>query len=428
MTVSYRSTRAGADSGDTDFSTALFNGLAPDGGLYQPSAIPALPEGWRQAGSFVELARQVLASWLGDAGLGADKFTALVREAFDFPVPLRQLGPDRWLLELHHGPTLAFKDFGGRFMGRIMDALLEQAGRRLTIVVATSGDTGSAVAAGFTGRRNVDVVLLYPAGRVSPLQELQLTVERPGVRSFRVDGDFDDCQRMAKAVLADPAVRERGVSSANSINIGRLLPQQLYYLWASAQLDEPLRFVVPSGNLGNLTAGVYAALSGMPVSGFVAAHNANSWFPDWLRGEAEAFRFPATVQTLSNAMDVGAPSNFERLYALGERATDLIRGQAVTEEATLRRIAQTHEESGVLVCPHTAVGLEGLAREQEAGATGPSVVLATAHPAKFAEVIERALPGVRATAAELDRMQGSPVRVSSLPADPAALRSVLLDG
>ena len=423
--VTYLSTRATADTRAVSFGEALLDGLAPDGGLYRPTSIPQLPQGWRDAGSFAELATLVLGNWLGDLGLGKDGFSALVNDAFDFPVPLTQLADDRWLLELFHGPTLAFKDFGARFMARAMDALLAGSGRRLTIVVATSGDTGSAVADGFTGRDNLDVVLLYPEGRVSPLQERQLTLKRPGVRAYRVQGDFDDCQRMAKEVLSDHAVQERGVSSANSINIGRLLPQQLYYLWATAQLGTPLRFVVPSGNLGNLTAGVYAALSGMETHGFIAAHNDNDWFPDWLRGEAEAFSFRPTVQTISNAMDVGAPSNFERLYALADTATKLVSGAAVSEEATLARIARTHAGTGVLVCPHTAVGLEALDRLED---PAPSVVLATAHPAKFPEVVARALPGVDNRAGALEQLLASDCSSEPLPASSAELRQVLLHG
>ncbi len=428
MSVSFRSTRATAGTEPVDFKTALWRGLAPDGGLYEPVKIPRLPADWRQVTTFSELAARVLGNWLGDAGLGQAAFQKLVADAFNFPVPLRQLADDRWLLELHHGPTLAFKDFGARFMARVMDALLEKAGRRLTIVVATSGDTGSAVAAGFTGRANLDVVLLYPAGRVSRLQELQLTQKRPGVRTFSVAGDFDDCQRMAKAVLADKEVQARGVSSANSINIGRLLPQQLYYLWALRELGRPVRFVVPCGNLGNLTAGIYAALGGAETDGFIAAHNANDWFPAWLRGEEEAFAFRPTRQTLSNAMDVGAPSNFERLHALGARATGLITGFGVDEAATLQRMATTWNEDGVLVCPHTAVGLEALARERAGSGGGPAVVLATAHPGKFPEVVARALPGVTAGTKELQELEGAATEVTPLPADTAALREVLLAG
>lgn len=429
MSVLFTSTRAEAGEAPVGFTEALFRGIAPDGGLYVPVSIPALPAGWRSAGSFAALAELVLGNWLGDAGLGADAFRELLQDAFNFEVPLRRLSGDRWLLELHHGPTLAFKDFGARFMARVMDALLQQVGQRLTIITATSGDTGSAVAAAFAGLANTEVVLLYPAGRVSPLQELQLIVERPGVSALRVAGTFDDCQQMAKAVLVDPEVQSLGVSSANSINIGRLLPQQLYYLWALRQLPAvpaPL-FTVPSGNLGNLTAGVYAQLAGAGSAGFVAAHNANDWFPRWLQGTAQAFDFPATVPTLSNAMDVGAPSNFERLNALGGQLDGLVTGYGVSDAAVLERMAVTWSEDGVLVCPHTAVGLEATARHRAAGHAGPAVILATAAAAKFPEVAAQAVPDADATAEPLEQLRSSPVRVTDIPAGSGPLKEFLLN-
>lgn len=443
MSTLFRSTRDLQGTSPVGFREALFRGLAPDGGLYQPVLIPGLPEQWQAAASFPDLAELVLTTWLGDAGLGHDRFVSLVHDAFSFPVPLTALSDDRWLLELHHGPTLAFKDFGARFMARIMDALLADAGEKLTIVVATSGDTGSAVADGFAGLRNTDVVLLYPQGRVSPLQELQLTVRRPGVRTLAVAGTFDDCQRMAKEVLADDEVRKLGVSSANSINIGRLLPQQLYYLWAvkllagqgvTALATEPKAdrqpaplFSVPSGNLGNLTAGVMAALSGARIQGFIAAHNANDWFPRWLSGQVTDRDFPATVQTLSNAMDVGAPSNFERLEAFGEPARRLVSGQGFTDSATLAAIARTAQEDGLLVCPHTAVGLQAVNWHRSTSEAVPTVVLATAHAAKFPEVVSRAVPGADLSHPGLEPLKNAETAGQSIAADTAALKQFLLD-
>ena len=431
MSTRFRSTRS-PSGGTVTFTEALFQGLAKDGGLFEPVTVPQLPAGWSAETTFPELAHAVLANWLGDLELGEGTFEALVHGAFDFPVPLTELPDDRWLLELHHGPTLAFKDFGARFMARVMDALLERAGRRLTIVVATSGDTGSAVADGFAGLPNTDVVLLYPEGRVSPLQELQLTVERPGVRALKVAGTFDDCQRMAKAVLADAQVQARGVSSANSINIGRLLPQQLYYLWAVRLLEDrtgeavrPL-FSVPSGNLGNLTAGVYATLSGMPAGGFIAAHNDNDWFPRWLAGEARTGEFPATRQTISNAMDVGAPSNFERLHALGDRLDGLVSGYGIGEEATLSRIRRSAAEDGIIACPHTAVGLEAVELQRANGPAVPTVILATAHAAKFPEVVGRAVPDVDLNVPALSGLSNAATAVTGIEASDAALKDYLL--
>lgn len=428
----FRSSRAGPDGPLVTFREALFRGLAPDRGLYVPASIPTLPAAWEEAEDFGTLSRLVLSNWLGDAGLGAGQFGQLVSEALDFPVVLTPLSDNRWLLELHHGPTLAFKDFAARFMGRIMNAALEQEGRRLTIVVATSGDTGSAVAAGFSGLPSLDVVLLYPAGRVSPLQEQQLTISRPGVRALRVNGDFDDCQRMAKDVLADQDVQARGVSSANSINIARLLPQQLYYLWALLQLrrvhgvrQQPL-FSVPCGNLGNLTAGVYARLSGAPIRGFIAAHNSNDWFPRWLNGASAPFGFPATVRTVSNAMDVGAPSNFERLHALETYTREAVSGYGISEAATRQRLITTWQEDGLSVCPHTAVGLEALELHRAGDSSVPAVALATAHAAKFPEVVSEALPGQWPRSERLDALSGQPTAVQDLAADSALLKELLL--
>jgi threonine synthase len=437
MTVRYRSTRAAADSGDVSFEEALFSGLAPDGGLYLPVAIPPLPADWQRAASFPELASMVLAGWLPE--LDAALVNELASDAFNFPLPLRRLGGNRFLLELFHGPTLAFKDFGARFMARIMDELLRRAERKLTVLVATSGDTGSAVAAGFSGLENLDVVLLYPQGRVSQVQELQLTLARPGVRSLAVAGTFDDCQRLVKEALLDAGLSELGLTSANSINIARLLPQQLYYLWALKLLaaehgvSAPL-VVVPSGNLGNLTAGVIANLAGADIGHFVAAHNANDYFPRYLTGKAAAFDFGATLATLSNAMDVGAPSNFERLHALQRDsmpllASGLISGQRVADDATLKRVALVWQQDSYLVCPHTAVALEALqAFRLQTDPEEPALVLATAHPAKFPDVIARALPGVPAESEELAALQGLPVSVQQLQPTLAALRRVLLHG
>lgn len=442
MSTRFRSTRAAQGDSPVEFREALFRGLAPDGGLYQPVSVPRLPDSWHAAASFPDLAELVLTNWLGDAGLGGDRFVSLIHDAFSFPVPLTALSDDRWLLELHHGPTLAFKDFGARFMARIMDALLAEAGKRLTIIVATSGDTGSAVADGFSGLPNTDVVLLYPKGRVSPLQELQLTVRREGVRALAVEGTFDDCQRMAKEALSDGEIRKLGVSSANSINIGRLLPQQLYYLWACKLLAEegvtslaaqqpadsrpgPL-FSVPSGNLGNLTAGVMGALSGARIHGFIAAHNANDWFPRWLAGQTAGTDFPATVQTLSNAMDVGAPSNFERLEALGEPVRQLVSGQGFTDADTLESIARSADQEGLLVCPHTAVGLQAVQWHRENNPAVPTVVLATAHAAKFPEVLRRVLPDADLSAPGLGKLKNAETAFQSIEPDTAALKQFLV--
>jgi threonine synthase len=416
---------------EVSFAEALLRGLAPDGGLYVPTFVPRLPEGWTEHISLPGLGLAALAPWLAD-DLGDDALAEILRDALDFPLRLQPLDEGLWVLELFYGLTLSFKDFGARVMARLMDHVLRERGEHRTIVVATSGDTGSAVADGFAGLERLEVVLLYPKGKVSPVQERQLIVARPGVRAFAVAGDFDDCQHLAKAALTDPALAELGLSSANSINVGRLLPQMLYYLWASAEFArrqlKPTCFCVPSGNLGNLTAGMLASEMGMAARGFIAAHNANRYFPRFLAGEAKAFAFDKTVATLSNAMDVGAPSNFERLFHLfGEGLKQRVWGTSVDDEATKLRMKRTFEAVGYVACPHTAVGLEAAARYREQGGSEALVVLATAHPAKFPEVVEEAL-GIAAPRHEaLEALWAKPTRVEALEPDPEALREALLD-
>lgn len=427
--VRVRSSRA--DAGSTELDAAILAGLAPDGGLYLPLTMPALPDGWEQATSLADLGVQVLAPWWGSA---AGEVAPLLRDALTFDTPIRPLSGRRWLLELFHGPTLSFKDVGARVMARLAARALARRGSSATVLVATSGDTGSAVADGFAGVPGVRVALLYPRGGVSDVQERQLVAARPGVRTFAVEGDFDDCQRLVKAAFADDDLRGLGLTSANSINIGRLLPQMLYYLWGVVQLrragiaDAPL-IVVPSGNLGNLTAGLLAAASGLEVAGFLAAHNANRFLPDVLDGRRAADDFPATVRTLSNAMDVGAPSNFERLRArYGEGLRDAISAVTIDDAATTQRMTSTYREDRTLVCPHTAVGLEGLARLRSARPEldgVPALVLATAHPAKFPNAVREATGRTAPTAERLEALRRGDRRVEPLEPNVEALRHAL---
>ena len=430
----YRSTRGGAEG--VSFREALLRGLAPDGGLFVPDAIPDVrPEAWQGGGRFADVAADVLAPWL-HTEVPPDVLRALAEDAFNFPVPLVPLSgaglADVHVLELFHGPTLSFKDFGARAMARLMAFFLQGEDEPLTILVATSGDTGSAVADGFAGQANIRVVLLYPEGQVSPVQERQLIARRPGVQALAVQGAFDDCQRLVKGAFADANLRAVRLSSANSINVGRLLPQMLYYAWAVGGLDgRPPGVVccVPSGNLGNLTAGVLAMRSGLPVRRFLAAHNANRFFPDYLEGRRGDF--PLSVRTRSNAMDVGAPSNFERLRALlpdGELER-VIWGTSVEDEVALEAMRRAYEENGYLADPHTAVGLEAVRRYREAtGDVTPAVVLATAHPAKFPDVAEEAL-GFRPEPPErLARLWEEPTDVHPIAPTSEALRERLLRG
>jgi len=421
-----------ADGPELTLDEAVLRGLAPDGGLYLPRHVPRLPPAWREATSLADLGMRVLAPWWGGE---AAEIAPLIEDALPFDTPLKPISRNRWLLELFHGPTLSFKDVGARTMARLAGRALERRGGRATVLVATSGDTGSAVADGFAGVPGVRVALLYPKGLVSEVQERQLIAARPGVRTFAVDGDFDACQRLVKAAFQDPALESLGLTSANSINIGRLLPQMLYYLWGALQLERATGadvapyVVVPSGNLGNLTGGMLAAASGLPVHKFLAAHNANRFFPDVLAGVREPEAMPSTIATLSNAMDVGAPSNFERLWQReGRNLPELVDGVSVDDAATRERMRRTYEEDGEIVCPHTAVGLEGLERMREGHPDlrdVPAIVLATAHPAKFERAVRDAIHVEPPHAPTLDALRGGLTRVEPLEATLEAFRSAL---
>ncbi|HMB91751.1 MAG TPA: threonine synthase [Rhodothermales bacterium] len=424
------STRGGTEA--VSFAQALLTGLAPDGGLYIPDQLPKLhPSDWESTSSFAELAGRVLGKWLG-AEIEERTLEALLAEALSFPVPLVPLEGAGWegvsVLELFHGPTLSFKDFGARTMARLMAHFLADSSDPLTILVATSGDTGSAVADGFAGQDGIRVVLLYPKGQVSPVQEQQLIIERPGVQVFAVEGTFDDCQRLVKAAFADSNLSSLRLSSANSINIGRLLPQMLYYIWAvRASASRAISFCVPSGNLGNLTAGVLAAWCGLSVRHFLAAHNANDFFPRFLRGLDAEMR--DSIRTLSNAMDVGAPSNFERLQRLlqGKNMRTLIQGVSVSDADTIASMRRVYEETGYVADPHTAVGLEAVRRfRMRTSGEDPMIVLATAHPAKFPETVEEALGFSPETPSRLAAFWEQQTAVMPLAPNMAALRGHLL--
>jgi len=380
------------------FRQALLRGLAPDGGLYLPANVEPCPPGriesWRHL-SIAEVAVRVLSHLVGDE-FDPGRFGALVRDAFDFPAPTVPVGEAVSVLELFHGPTMAFKDFGARFLARVFGHLLADRGDHATILVATSGDTGSAVAQGFFGVPGVEVVVLYPAGKVSRFQEAQMATLGGNVRAVRVPGTFDDCQRLVKQAFLDQRLAGLNLSSANSINIGRLLPQAVYYVhsWLQASEDgHDVVFTVPSGNLGNLTAGVIAQRLGLPVARFVVASNVNDVLPAYLASGVYTAR-PA-VPTLSNAMDVGDPSNFPRLAQLHGGVlpglTANLSGHAVTDGETRSVIRDVYRESGYLLDPHGAVGMAATLRERRAGERRPMSTLATAHPAKFAEVIREEL-------------------------------------
>jgi threonine synthase len=333
---------------------------------------------------------------LGDQ-LDEGSLTELVADALDFPIPLVRLEDGLYVLELFHGPTAAFKDVGARVMARLMSRLRERDDGTLTVLTATSGDTGGAVAHAFFGLPETQVIVLYPSGRVSPLQERQFATLGGNVQAVAVDGTFDDCQRLAKQALADRELQGAlRLTSANSINIGRLLPQTTYYAHAWAQLPQETGDVivaVPSGNFGNLTAGLIAKRLGIPIQHFVAATNVNDVVPEYLR--TGRFQPRSARPTISSAMDVGNPSNFARVLALyGGSHEDIRRdvvGRSFTDDQTRECIRDVYERHGYVLDPHSAVGYLGLRRELAEHRCGVGVFLATAHPGKFAEIVEPAI-------------------------------------
>lgn len=392
----FQSTRNNSPA--VSFKEALLNGLAPDGGLYLPEFIPTLPSDFfvgLQGRSLAEIGFVVAREFVGNEILEGE-LKPLIEDVLSFDIPLVEVSPGISTLELFHGPTMSFKDVGARFMARCIAHLDRNANREVTVLVATSGDTGSAVANGFWGVEGINVVILYPSGKVSHIQEQQLTTMGGNVTALEVNGVFDDCQALVKQAFGDEELREKlRLTSANSINIGRLIPQSFYYFYALAQREDPLDPVaicVPSGNFGNLTAGLMAKRMGLPVTQFVAATNANDIVPQYL-ATGEYHPRPST-KTLSNAMDVGKPSNFERMLNLYGDSVEAMQGDIkgfhYSDEETMACIAEVKDGFGYQLDPHGAIGYLGLQDLQKSNAI-PGVFLETAHPAKFADVIEEHL-------------------------------------
>lgn len=375
------------------FGEAVIRGLAPDNGLYFPEEIPPLPPAFfdRLPGlSLAEIGFETMRPFAGSA-LGEDALRGLVAEVLSFPIPLVEVEPGIFSLELYHGPTLAFKDVGARFMARCLAAVSNDP---VTVLVATSGDTGSAVAHGFLGVPGVDVVLLYPSGKISHIQEMQLTTLGRNITALEVDGVFDDCQHMVKQAFLDESLRAHvNLTSANSINIARWLPQMIYYFAAVSQAPTgPKTVAVPSGNFGNLTAGMMGQQMGLPIDHFIAATNRNRVIPDFLAGERYQPR--PSVPTISNAMDVGAPSNFVRMqevYGDDEaRMRDAASGFWLDDPSTEEVMRSCYLNTGYVLDPHGAIGYAALkARGRQPGEVG--IFLETAHPSKFGDVVESAI-------------------------------------
>jgi len=382
---------------------ATLEGLAPDGGLYIPSEIPRFsPDELKllEGASFNNIAFAIAKKFIG-SDISPDQLSDMIDNCYTFDTPIVKLDHNTFIEELFCGPTLAFKDYGARFLARLTGFFAAEEQKLITVLVATSGDTGSAVACGFQGIANTRVVLLYPSGKVSPLQEQQLTTAGNNVHALEVVGDFDDCQRMVKEAFVDPSLNKSlTLTSANSINISRLIPQSFYYGWASLQLKElfgynnPL-FAVPSGNYGNLTAGILAKRMGFPVGHFIAASNANDSVTRYI--DDGRYDPQPTITTLSTAMDVGNPSNFARLRYFYNNNHVLmgreITGIAVSDEETRATIRSVHERFDYIMEPHTAVAYHALERYRstEGAAEDAGIVLSTAHPVKFLEAIEKTL-------------------------------------
>ncbi len=429
---------------------ALLTGQAPDQGLYLPRQFPRFTPG-----EITALARQpyTAIAWTvlrryTDGVVADGVLEELCREAYDFPVPLEAVrGAERVsVLRLDQGPTCSFKDFAARLMARLMARFVRETGRPLTILTATSGDTGSAVASAFHGLPGIRVIVLFPKAEVSDRQRKQMTTLRGNIRAVAIEGKFDDCQAMVKRAFADPALRELGLSSANSINIGRLLPQSVYYFYAASRLaqpGEPLVFAVPSGNFGDMMGAVIAGQMGLPLRKLVVPVNGNDEFPRFLATGRYA-KIEPSHNCLSNAMNVGHPSNLARLVAvyggqmdqagvihrppeLAALRRDLF-STSVSDELTRATIRQAWEEHHLLLEPHGAVGWRGYLdyRKQEPQSGVPAVVLETAHPAKFPEEIEKILgfsPEVPPALAALDQR---PEQYDRLGVDYDAFRNYLL--
>ncbi|MDR2376047.1 MAG: threonine synthase [Treponema sp.] len=474
----YFSTRNKSEA--VDFTAAALAGLAPDGGLFVPEEIPPYPAAVRSClgtMDYRDIAFETIKPWV-NPDIPDPALEEIVYSAYPFDAPLVGVA-DRQVLELFHGPTAAFKDFGARFMARAFSYLRRGEDKPLRIIVATSGDTGGAVADGFFGVEGISVTVLYPRGRVSPLQERQIAGLGGNVSALAVEGSFDDCQRMVKAALADAELKKRlNLSSANSINVSRLIPQAAYYAAAAGRalagrLDpggeasprtgdygpaasgqdrsarngeapgaagatgsagtaehrvrkgQAITLVVPSGNFGNLTAGVYAWKMGAPVRRFVAATNINKTVPDYLSSGTYLAR--PSQATISNAMDVGTPSNFERMAA-HLSWTDMkesILGAFVTDDETRNTIRAVHALAGYVLDPHSSVGWTAADKLLERGlVSGPLGILSTAHPAKFAETVELLTGPVPVPPSLAKVMERSP-QSSIIPADSSALKDIL---
>lgn len=389
--MKYYSTNKQAE--EVSFRDAVIRGLAPDKGLYFPERIEKLPAGLIGSGKSVEEIGFEVAKRFVDGEIPDTELERIVSETVNFPLPIVEVEKDVYSLELWHGPTCAFKDVGGRFLARCLSYFVKSGGEKVTVLVATSGDTGSAVAAGFLGVEGIDVVILYPKGKVSKIQEQQLTTMGQNITTLEVDGTFDDCQGMVKAAFNDAELRSAmNLSSANSINVARFLPQSFYYFSSYEQLEDktkPLVYACPSGNFGNLTAGLFAREMGLPIDRFIAGTNLNDVIPQYLK--TGIYQPKPSVFTISNAMDIGDPSNFARILELHNGDWEAVKkslvGYSYTDEETKQGMKDVISNTGYLMEPHGAIGYLALKEYQKTNDC-QGIVLETAHPAKFGDVVE----------------------------------------
>ncbi len=427
--MKYVSTRSSSIS--SSLSLAIERGLAEDSGLYVPELLPKVfLEDVRDADSLPRMAVKLLARFF-EGDVLASALATISAEALNFPTPLEPINENTAVLELFHGPTAAFKDVGARFLAGCFGVLPTDSPR--TILVATSGDTGGAVASAFHGRPGVEVAILFPSGGVSPLQEKQLTCWEGNVRSFKVRGTFDDCQRLVKTAFAARGTADeipnRHLTSANSINIGRLLPQMVYYAWSSVQYlsrtGQAPGFVIPTGNVGNAMAAIWVTAMGLPIREIVLATNANRVVPDYL--DQGIFKPQPSIKTLANAMDVGNPSNLERFMTLTARdgsLRDRIRAVSINDATIREAILAGPSRYGRIWCPHTAVAVH--AREMQSSAHW--IVVSTAHPAKFGEIVEPLLGQTVVMPPQLRALLDKPLRCVEIGAEYGELRGALQFG
>jgi threonine synthase len=381
-----------------DFKAATLAGQAPDGGLYFPENIPFWEKTFIQDLSKLskaEIGMRIMQPFVGGS-MNETTLLMAMEETLAFDFPLKRINESMFILELFHGPTLAFKDLGARFLSRCMGAFANDNGQKVNILVATSGDTGGAVADAFHGVAGTEVFILYPSGKVSPVQEKQLTTYGNNIHAFEVQGDFDDCQRMVKQAFQDQELMKKAMlTSSNSINIARWLSQQVYYALALAQWQEdtPPVISVPSGNFGNLCAGLTAWQSGLPAEHFIAACNANNAFTSYIG--TGVFQPKSSIATLSNAMDVGVPSNFIRILELFQHEHHQIRkiisSESISDNDTVVTMSNVFHEHNYIMDPHSAVAYKALANHIHDHPQQKGILLGTAHPVKFPDVVEKAI-------------------------------------